>query len=264
MPITEIQDADLRALTGIHIYGVKYSNNVSRVLLMLEEKGLSFKLHSVDLTNIENLQPFFLRMHPKGTVPVLLHEGKSVSNSNDILRYLEEVFPTPALSPADQAEQEEMWRQVDAAAECHINSIKAQFYAFGAGRPCSDEALERYKKFNPALYEFHKKYRGGMSQAQKTEIFERNAALLAKLESQLGRSPYLMGPQFTVADIAWVTNVIFLDHMGYDISPYTAVCLWKEIIESRPSYNRRSRIPNVPLWLVRAVIKFGKIKKRLF
>ncbi len=255
MPITQVKDEELEGKEGIHVFGANYSNNVARVLLMLEEKGLSYEKHPVDLINAENLKSPYLRLHPQGTIPALLHDGNAVSNSNDILRYLEETFPSPSLSPEGRSDREEMWRSVDRAAECHLDTIKAQFYAFGAGRPCSDEALELYRKHNPPLHQFHLKYRGGMSEAQKAEIHRVTADLLAGLETRLEGQDFLMGSQYTVADVAWVTNVIFLQRMGYRISACKNVCIWKKSIESRPSVNKRSRIPTIPLWLLRALFK---------
>ena len=102
------------------------------------------------------------------------------------------------------------------------------FYAFGAGRICSQESLELYKKHNPALYQFHLKYRASMSEAQKARIHKATGKLLAQLEGQLEGKDFLMGSQYTVAEVAWVTNVIFLQRMGYDISGYINVCVWKK------------------------------------
>ncbi len=261
MPIMRVEDAELRGKEGIHVFGSNYSNNVGRVLLMLEEKGLGYEQHAVDLLKAENLKSRYLRLHPQGTIPALLHDSNAVSNSNEILRYLEETFPFPSLSPEGKSDREAMWRSVDKAAECHIDTIKAQFYAFGLGRPCSDEDLERYKERNPALHEFHLKRRGGMDEAQKAGIHRATGKLLADLEAQLEGKDFLMGSQYTVADVAWVTNAIFLQRMGYDISAYKNVCVWKETIEARPSVNNRSRIPKVPLWLLRMAFKLQKFRK---
>ena len=262
MPTAEIQDPELRALKGLHVYGATYSNNVGRVLLMLEEKRLTYDLHGLDLIGTKNLEAPYLRLHPEGTIPALVHDGKAISNSNDILRYIEETFPNPSFSPEDPAQQAEMWRLVDEAATCHIKCVKAQFYAFGMGRPCSDAALERYRTVNPELYEFHNAYRGGMTPAQKAEIHQRNATNLTMLEDRLTQGAYLLGDSYSVADIAWVTNVIFLERMGYKLAPYKAVCAWKIGIESRPSVNSRSRIPKIPVPVMWLICKLARFRMR--
>ena len=43
MPVAQAKDAELKDKEGIHVFGSNYSNNVARVLLILEEKGLSYK-----------------------------------------------------------------------------------------------------------------------------------------------------------------------------------------------------------------------------
>jgi glutathione S-transferase len=42
----------------------------------------------------------FLGINPRGLVPVLVHDGVVHIESNDIIQYLEQKFPTPKLIPA--------------------------------------------------------------------------------------------------------------------------------------------------------------------
>ena len=46
------------------------------------------------------MQPWFLGINPRGLVPVLVHDGAVHIESNDIIQYLEQKFPTPRLIPA--------------------------------------------------------------------------------------------------------------------------------------------------------------------
>ena len=225
---------------------------------MLEEKGLPYTKHTVNLLKAENLLAPYLRIHPNGTIPAMVHECVAISNSNEILRYIEDRFPNPILLPAQDERIEDMWRLVDQAADCHVPAIKAQFYAYGLGRPCSERDLEQYEKHNKALYDFHSRYRGGMTERQKAEIQERNTILLAHLETRLEAHRFLVCSDYTVADVAWVTNAIFLQRMGFDVSPYKKVGAWVKQIERRASVNARSRIPRIPRWLLRIGISIAR------
>jgi glutathione S-transferase len=69
------------------------------VLAALEEKGASYRLSPVAPGTFQS--PEHLARHPFGRVPVLEHGGFSLYESQAILRYLDRVLPTPALTPAD-------------------------------------------------------------------------------------------------------------------------------------------------------------------
>jgi glutathione S-transferase len=69
------------------------------VLAALEEKGASYRLSPVAPGTFQS--PEHLARHPFGRVPVLEHDGFSLYESQAILRYLDRVLPTPALTPAD-------------------------------------------------------------------------------------------------------------------------------------------------------------------
>ena len=45
--------------------------------------------------------PNYLALNPNAVVPTLVHRGRAVIESNIILEYLEDAFPTPPLRPAD-------------------------------------------------------------------------------------------------------------------------------------------------------------------
>src|SRR5215472_6276573 len=69
------------------------------VLATLEEKGASYRLAALPPGSSKS--PEHLRLHPFGRVPVLEHDGFMLYETQAILRYLDRVVPTPALTPAD-------------------------------------------------------------------------------------------------------------------------------------------------------------------
>lgn len=73
-----------------------------KVRRALHLKGQAFEVVDVPLTQA----PLRLRrLNPAGKVPVLEHDGRVVSDSSDILLYLEELFPDPPLFPLDPRER---------------------------------------------------------------------------------------------------------------------------------------------------------------
>lgn len=69
------------------------------VLATLEEKGASYRLSPVAPGQLRS--PENLTRHPFGRVPTLEHDGFCLYETQAILRYLDRVLPTPALTPAD-------------------------------------------------------------------------------------------------------------------------------------------------------------------
>ncbi|KAJ9175651.1 hypothetical protein P3X46_014188 [Hevea brasiliensis] len=65
-----------------------------RVLLTLEEKKLSYKLH---LINVSDKPQWFLKISPEGKVPVVKFDDKWVPDSDVIVGILEEKYPEPSL-----------------------------------------------------------------------------------------------------------------------------------------------------------------------
>ncbi len=70
-----------------------------RVRLCLEEKGLAYEGHVVNLEAMEHHSPEYLKINPNGVIPALIHDGRPLYESGTICEYLDEVFPEPPLSP---------------------------------------------------------------------------------------------------------------------------------------------------------------------
>src|SRR5246127_4332238 len=71
-----------------------------KVRIVLAEKGLSYELVPIDLSQGEQRRPEFRRLNPFGRVPVLVDEETTVYDSTVIAEYLEDEYPEPPLLPA--------------------------------------------------------------------------------------------------------------------------------------------------------------------
>lgn len=69
------------------------------VMAVLEEKGASWRLAPIAPGGLKT-EPHLSR-HPFGRMPVLEHGGFSLYETSAILRYLDRILPTPALTPVD-------------------------------------------------------------------------------------------------------------------------------------------------------------------
>jgi glutathione S-transferase len=82
------------------VFGAGYSVYVRIVRLALEEKGVAYELDEVDIfADGGPAQDYRLR-HPFGKIPAFEHGGFRLYETAAITRYVDEVFPGPALMPA--------------------------------------------------------------------------------------------------------------------------------------------------------------------
>src|ERR1700724_242452 len=96
-----------------------------RVRLCLEEKGLAYESHVVDMANMEHHSPEYLKINPLGVIPTLVHEGRPLHESGTICEYLDETFPDPPLRPETPYERGEMRNWIR-----HIDSLIGNLIIF--------------------------------------------------------------------------------------------------------------------------------------
>ena len=89
--------------TVMRLYRIPFSTNVERVALALAHKGLEVEPVDVD----PNDRSPIVAVSGQSLVPVLEDEGRVVSDSTNILEYLEERYPDPPLYPRDPARRAE-------------------------------------------------------------------------------------------------------------------------------------------------------------
>lgn len=82
------------------LHGYRYSVYVRIVRLVLAEKGVAYERVEVN-PFAADVPAEYLRLHPFGRVPTLVHDGFALYETGAITRYVDRAFPGPALQPAD-------------------------------------------------------------------------------------------------------------------------------------------------------------------
>ena len=168
----------------------------ARVRIVLAEKGVPHETVTIDLSD----RPRWLLEHnpPHGRVPVLDEEGWILPESAVIAEYLDERFPEPALLPADPGA-----RAVVRLLVLRFDDLGDAYYAFRRGAPGAAAEL---------------------------------AAAVAVLEALLTQAPFLSGPAFGLADVAYLPWLLRMrDLMGVSLEPFPVVQRWLAACEERPS-----------------------------
>lgn len=242
MPVIETERDDIRALEGLHLFHFAMSNCSQRVRLSLEEKGVSWTSHHIDLSKCENATPEFVAINPKGVVPVLIHDGRTIVESNDIIRYVDEYFDGPSLSPDNDTDvayfEESLQRSSDFQPALKLLTHE---YLFKPVRRMNERQLEEYAAGtkNPELVSFMREFSSpeGFSRSRILGAVAQVEDILSLLESRLAKKPWLTGRHFGLTDISWVVNIYRLRHMHYPLSSYSLVSDWLKRTRLRPAFN---------------------------
>jgi GST-like protein len=192
------------------------SPNVRKIFIMLEEIELAYKIIPVDVWKGDNYDPAFRKINPNGKIPVIVdHEGPggrpfTVIESGAILMYLAD--KTGRFLPRETAPRYEViqWLMVQLTGVGPMFGQLTHFKQFAP--PGSDYALSRYQTEVRRLYDV--------------------------LEGRLATSPYLGGPDYTIADIAtypWAANH---QRQGVSFEDKPSLERWHDAIAARPAVQR--------------------------
>ena len=202
-----------------------YHNDMStcsqKVRFLLAEKGLEWEGQELDLRRGDQLQPEFLKINPKGLVPVLEHDSMFVSESNIIIEYLNEAYPDPPLLPADPASRAKArWWMKKLDDGIHLEVVVLSFaiaFRHQLIKACgSDEALEKHFAGirNPYIQEVQRQVvphgTDAPRFAQSVRQFE---ILLSEMNEVLASHQWLVGDSLSLADIAYSPYATRLDHL---------------------------------------------------
>lgn len=257
--INKTLDDDLIKLEGIHLYAANGSNASNRVLLYLEERGIEYTYHKIDLVKSENLTDNYLRIHPKGMIPAIVHKGQAVFESSEILKYLVQEFPSQDFIPNNEKDVKLMWYYVNKAASEHLPLVVRCLCVQKSARPPKKKHEDYYKRLAPERYIIQKKYSGKISKKEREEVMEYVHGWLKELEGRLTSHEYLINDEYTIADIAWFGNIKLLNlYAGISLDSYPKLDAWLRKIESRPAYSKDIKFPNYPKWFLKF---FFKVKR---
>lgn len=196
--------------------------NGKKIGVALEELGLPYEAHRVDIMAGEQHHPAYLGLNPNGKIPTLVDpagpEGQAVAlmESGAILWYLAE--KTGQLVPKSPGLRLEtlQWLFFQVGGVGPMFGQFGHFHKFARGKTTDTYALDRYS-----------------AEARR---------LLQVLETRLEGRDYLVGSSYTVADIAtfpWVTALDFYEgkaHLTYDDFP--RVEAWVQRCLARPATQR--------------------------
>ena len=214
----------------LQLYSLPTPNGV-KISIALEEMGLPYEPHAIDIGADESWTPEFLSLNPNGKIPAIIDphgpDGTPLGlfESGAILLYLAE--KTGKLLPADKARRYETlaWVFFQMAAIGPMFGQVGYFHKF-AGREIADKRpRDRY--------------------------VDETKRLLGVLETRLDGRRWIMGEDYTIADISmlgWVRNLVGFYGAGelVEFERLERVPAWLERGLARPAVQRGLEIPKRP------------------
>ena len=194
----------------LKVYGDYRSGNCYKVKLMLHLLGREYQWLPIDILKGETQTAEFLAKNPNGKIPVLeLEDDTFLWESNAILNFLAD---GSAFIPSEPRLRTQM--------------LQWQFFEQYSHEPYV--AVARFIQ----LYQ-------GMPEARREEYevcHVRGHKAFRVMEQQLQRTPYLVGEQYTLADIALYAYTHVAHEGGFDLSGYPAINAWLARIASHPRH----------------------------
>lgn len=191
--------------------------NGHKVTLFLEEAGLEYRIHPVDIGKGAQFEPAFLAISPNNKMPAIVDHApadggapQSVFESGAILLYLAE--KTGRFLPAEPRRRIEalewlFWQMAG------LGPMTGQYGHFNVYAPEKiPYAIERYTK-----------------EVQR---------LLGVLDKRLAGRAFITGDDYTIADMAAYPWINVYDRAPLDMAPFPEVQRWQAAIAARPATQR--------------------------
>jgi len=251
--MVQLVDGDIRTREvlgwqGVHVLHFIGSSCSQKLRVFLNLKKIPWQSHPIDLPGNENMRPWFLGINPRGLVPVLVHDGAVHIESNDIIQYLEQKFPTPRLIPAGHENEVAGATQARGRSAPRSAYVELRFVFAPLGPPKPVAALESYIANGSGTVQGSKDHdkqvqiefwqraaREGFTDAQARASTLKFRAEFDALDNTLRKQPYLMGDALSVLDIAWLIYEHRLSLAGYPFERlHPHVHAWAERLRTMP------------------------------
>ena len=194
--------------------------NGHKIHIMLEECGLPYAVHAVDIAAGDQFEPEFLGISPNNRIPAIVDpdgpDGKQISlfESGAILLYL--AGKTGRLLPA--------------STRAKYKAMEWLMWQMGGFGPMLGQA-HHFRNYAPEKIEY------------AIRRYSREAGrLYGVLDRQLEDNKYVAGPQYSIADIAIFPWTRSWKNQGIELSEFPNVARWCELLQARPAVQRGLKV----------------------
>lgn len=198
--------------------------NGRKISIMLEELGLPYAVHEIDITQGDQSEPDFVKISPWSKIPAIVDpDGPgggpiTLFESGAILIYLAEKTESPLLPTEPRARYEVLqWLMFQMGGVGPFFGQAHHFLKFA--KVDVPYGKERYKNETLRLYRV--------------------------MDDRLGRVPYLAGETYSIADVATYPWVARFGYHQVDLSDFSNVKEWFDRLSARPAVERGMPVPSL-------------------
>lgn len=190
--------------------------NGRKISIFLEEAGIPYEAHGIDINNGEQFTPEFLKISPNNKIPAIVERdtGFSVMESGAILLYL--------------AEKHGVFLPTDPQAKARV--VEWLMWQMGGLGPMAGQA-HHFLKFNP-----------GKAPYAEERFGKEVQRLYAVLNTQLEGQDFICG-EYSIADMATWPWVSRYEYHRVDLNDFPNVQAWYKRILNRPAVQKGYQVP---------------------
>lgn len=190
--------------------------NGRKASVMLEEVGLPYNIHKIDITKNDQFTPEYIKINPNSKIPAIIDQdtGITVFESGAILIYLAE--KTGRFLPTDQ--------------KGRFQVLEWLMFQMGGVGPMFGQ-LNHFKLFAPEKIPY------AIQRYEKETL-----RLYGVLDKQLADNEFI-GGDYSIADIATYPWVALYDRQGLTLDNHPNLKRWVETVQQRPAVQRGMAVP---------------------
>ena len=195
------------------LYHARQSRSV-RPRWLLEEIGAPFELETLDMAKGEHKSPAYMQVHPHGAVPALVDGDLRLFESAAICAYLADKFPDKRLAPPPGTPARGLYYQWMVYSIATLEPPVIQIFMNTVMLPEAERS--------PAVVEDAKK---------------KFAEVARVLEQALGSKPFILGEQFTAADVMIGSTLVWAQFLGV-LEGHPVLKQYVERLSARPAFQK--------------------------
>jgi len=203
----------------IKLYGIDVSGNTYKARLLMNILNIEYQQIPVDMQNQAHKSPFFLKLNPRGEIPVLVDEKTVIWDSQAILIYLARKYNAESWHPDNAIEMAKISQWLSVANNEIANTL------------AKARAIIKFS-YSGCLEDHQEQAKGVL------------AMINQHLENQQTNSlNWLVGDKPSIADLACYPYIALSHEGGISLEGYTAIHKWIEQVQNLQGYINMPGLP---------------------
>lgn len=190
--------------------------NGRKVSILLEELGIDYTVHPIDITKDEQFQAHFLAIAPNNRIPAIVDHDANIAmmESGAIMQYL----------------AEKTGRFLSTDPKTRWKTLEWLNWQMGGLGPMAGQTHHFVK------------YNSGVSQYAEDRYQNETKRLYGVLDKQLAENDYIAG-DYSIADMACWPWISRFEWQGIDLTSYKNLTRWYVAIAERPAVQKGYQVP---------------------